>query len=921
MSVRRRVASVAAVVLGALCAGPAAAGAHPLLLTAAPAPGALIPGAPSAVTLAFSEPAVAAGSAVAVAAIHGAQAHPIKLGPVHGAAAGRQLTVRLPKHLGPGVYRVRWVALGVDGHTVSGSFDWGIAEPDGSPPPGAAAGRGVAGSGGRGGSAGGPGVVSTAVQWLGLLAASLLWAGALLPFARARPGRWRRWALFAALGASVYGVLQQAGAGAGGGLDFGLLTASGTGIAALARLAIVLALFRAPGIAGLGLLAGYGLSGHALAQGSATAAFLVAAHVVAAGTWAGGVLLLLALAWRGAIPLREGATEFAPYAAAGLAVAAVTGVITGVREVSHWYFLWWSAYGRLVLVKAALVTVAAGLGLLTARHARGRVALTAEGGLVLVVLALAGTLSGLAQGRGEPLPAQRGDLLPGPALSTVLLPGGPAPVTLAPARPGINTITVAPRGPGVHTVLARLVCGCDRRPVIAALHRAGGAVYVAQLPVPSAGTWNAYVSVDGRQAATPAALPVGLPHAAGAPVRDVLAIGDLSGPGADRCTKYLIGVELAIARLNGAGGVDGGEKVALDALDDGGSAATAGSEARSALAAGRNAPIALLPCGAGAEPAMTASSRAGVPTVAGDPATGLVAARRIYRVASDPYADGVALAQAIETEVKPQLIRGERTLKVVAVGDAQGRRRLAGLRAELQAGMPSLRVKLIPLSELTAAGGGRLAALLSRRRTAALIVDGTDAQSPSIGAAIGRLPAEARVFDPAPVFVSERVLSEPFIERSGNAAKIGVVQGTSAVAVDSRDGLVLSQALPTLFPGASASLESLRGYIAGLALAYGVADGTDPAAIAARLHRPAPFTDAIATPWLSGAPSAGDPRLTVLEPSFLSSTLLPQSSGGEAFSGLYFPGGAWERPVTTLLGPPLAGAATPTGVRGSPRTG
>ncbi|MCW3066339.1 MAG: hypothetical protein JWN32_3511, partial [Solirubrobacterales bacterium] len=56
---RRRLLLGAAVALGALCAGPAAASAHPLLLQAAPAPGLIAPKAPVAVSVALSEPAVA----------------------------------------------------------------------------------------------------------------------------------------------------------------------------------------------------------------------------------------------------------------------------------------------------------------------------------------------------------------------------------------------------------------------------------------------------------------------------------------------------------------------------------------------------------------------------------------------------------------------------------------------------------------------------------------------------------------------------------------------------------------------------------------------------------------------------------------------------------------------------------------------
>jgi methionine-rich copper-binding protein CopC/putative copper export protein/ABC-type branched-subunit amino acid transport system substrate-binding protein len=942
--VLRRVAIAAAVALGALCTGPAAALAHPLLVTSAPAPGAIVPGAPSTLTLAFSESSVPRGSAVTVT---GPGSRPIALGRLASSDGGQQLVAALPKKLASGVYFVHWVALGTDGHTTSGTFAFGVAGNNGSLPAGAAANLGAVGTAGRGGTAGGQSVFSVALQWLGILAASLLWGGMLLLVALRRRqvagadrasrrlARLTLFALFAALGSAVYGLLQQANAGAGGGVDFGLLTASGTGISAIARtliavggLVTVALLARrrpaaqgvAAGLTGLGLLASFGLSGHVLAQGSVPAAIGMAIHVVAAGTWAGGLIALLVLVRLDGIGLLDGARAFAPLAVAGLGLAALTGVIAAIREVTHWYFLFWSGYGRLVIVKVLVVAAASLLGALTAlraaraRPARGSgLALGAEVGLVLAVLAVASTLSGLAQGRGQPLPAQRGDLLPGPALANALLTSGPAPVTLAPARPGMNTITLIPQGKP-KSILVRLVCGCDGRPVISLLHTTPGAngAYSAQIPVPEAGTWQAYLTVDGQTALSSVALPVGVPGAPGAPVRNVLVVADLSGPGAQRCATFLVGAELAVGRLNGSGGVDGGDKVALEAYDDGGSQARAAAIAQSVLGRqGSAAPIAVLPCGAGAEPAITDAARAGVPTIAGDPATGQVQAARVFRVASDPYADGVAIGQALGAEVLPISARSARVIKVVAVDDAQGRRRLAGLEAELARSRPDIRVQLIPESALTSAGPTQLLALLDRHRTVALVIDATDAQEPVLAAAIHRLPALKAVFAPAPVFASERVLSERFVMASGSAGRLGVVQGASTVAVDSRDGLTLSQALPALFPGESASLESLSGYVTGLALDYGLANGTSGSAIADRLVRPAPFTDAIAQPWRSTDPADGAMALGVLEPNFMASTLLPVSSGGEAYSGLYFPNGAWERPVTQEFGPGLTSPVPP----------
>jgi hypothetical protein len=613
-------------------------------------------------------------------------------------------------------------------------------------------------------------------------------------------------------------------------------------------------------------------------------------------------MLLLAVGLDG-VPLRRAARGFAPIALSAVAISAVTGAVIAIREVNQWYFLWWSTYGRLLIVKVIVVAVALGLGALVARRA-GRGLLVAEAAVLAAVVAIGGVLGGVAQGRGQPLPAQRGDLLPGPALTNALLPSGPTPVSLAPARTGINTIAVQASG-HPRSVLVRLVCGCDSRPVISRLHvdpDSDGA-FSAQIPVPTAGTWNGYVSVDGRAAPAPVALPVGVSGAPGAPVRNVLAVADLSGPGARRCTSFLVGAELAIGRMNGAGGVDGGHKLALEAFDDGGSPARAAAVASTALrSSSPAAPVAVLPCGPGAEPAVSQATRAGVPAIAGDPATSPVPGRGVFRLAADPYADGLALGQTLGAEVLPVSTSAARNVLALIPSDADGQRRLAGLRAALTTSKRPVRLQVLRESAVTGAGPAQLLHLLDRRTTIAMVLDGTDAQSPALAAAMSRLPARGAVFKPAPVFASDRLLSERFIEESRDAGRVGAVQGVSSVAVDSRDGLTLSQALPALFPGESASLEGLRGYVTGLALDYGLRGGTSAAAVDARLARPAPFTDAIAEPWRSDVPAAGAPRLGVLEATFLTTTLLPVSSGGEAYTGEYFPSGAWERPVTTLFG-------------------
>src|SRR2546430_5082288 len=174
----RRALVATAAVLGALCAGPAAAVAHPLLVQAAPAPGLLAPQPPHAIQLAFSEPAVARGSSFVLTGPNGRR---VAVGQIASANGGRTLSVTPARRLTSAVYSLHWVALGNDGHTVSGDFSFGIAGAHGQAPPGASrlqAQTGAGGSGAERSSRESP--VAVAARWLGLVAASFLAGGLLL---------------------------------------------------------------------------------------------------------------------------------------------------------------------------------------------------------------------------------------------------------------------------------------------------------------------------------------------------------------------------------------------------------------------------------------------------------------------------------------------------------------------------------------------------------------------------------------------------------------------------------------------------------------------------------------------------------------------------------------------------------------------
>lgn len=939
----RRVLLGAAVALGALAGiGPAAAWAHPLLIQATPQPGVVASSAPSAISLALTEPAVPRGSRIRLFGPGGTQ---LAVTPVRTAGGSRTLAVRPRTRLRSAVYTVRWSVLGDDGHIVAGAFDFGVAGARGAPPPGVEALSG--GGGGRGGeTAAADGVVKVVGRWLGILSASFLFGSfVLLELLRRRgvagdddaaivrtvaPIAWLLLAL-----AALEGLFAGASAGTGGELDLGLLTASATGVSELVRgilvaiLSLVLALtvervrVRVRDRLYLGgaaaVLLTYALSGHVLSVPSFWSLLEQGAHVLAAGLWLGGLLALALVTARGSVRLAEGARAFAPVAAAALGVAIVTGVLSAVREVDRWYFLRWSDYGRIVIVKAVLVGLVALAGAVAWRRSRGDGApgprpllLRGEVLGVLGVLVLATTLSGLAQGRGQPLPAQRGTLFAGPAFAMALLPDANAPVGLAPARTGANVVTVGV-APGARTpkdVRVRLVCAsCRAAPVSARLGPHGGRTWSAPVRVPADGTWYGYVTLDGSTA-PPVQLDVGVPGAPGAPPLHVLAVADLSGPAAERCRAHVIGVELAIARLNASGGLDGGRKVAPLVLDSGGSAAGAAAAARRGLAAD---PIASAgACGTGAVASVEAASRAGIPSVVGDPGVDPTSTKDVFRLAADPFAQGVAFGQLVRNRIQAAGEPGVRIVRAALGDDLQSRRLQAGLRTGLRASAalrgapvapgPAPRVQRIAAGRLAKLSAERLARLLDRRRTTALVLDGPaggGADARAI-ARLGSTPRGAKL-TPAPLLLSERVLSESYVLSAGTPGRIGAVQGISEVSTNTPDAQLYEAAVPLLFRGDTASVDGLRGYVTGLALRDALRSGTSAAAITAHLRAPRVFTNALLAPWSPREPGAGSPNAVALQPQFLSPTLVPTAIGGEAQDTEYFPQGTW----TVTSGIPL----------------
>ena len=375
--------------------------AHPYLVQTQPGPGVALRDPPPQIQIGFTERVVLEGSSLR---LDDGDGRPVALGPIHTPKEGPGLAADIKGALGGDVYRVRWSVLGEDGHSSSGEFRFGVDGPGGAPPRHAEALSATGGPAEQSAASDGP--LRIALRWLGLLGASLLVGGAVLltrlrgrladDVAAAVTGRWARlarpaWVL--TLAGSIAAVVAAAGAGAGG-ARLSILMATSTGGLALARLAGVV-VAGLPGLAGrsgprrdqfLGMAGAFFLGaeavgGHitAVTAAGARAAAIVAqgAHLAAAAMWVGG-LGVLAYAVAGveatARPAawRTAAAAFRPVAAISAAVVIATGVVASIREVQHRYFLLWSAYGRFLLGKWALVAAMLVLGALAGRAlARG----------------------------------------------------------------------------------------------------------------------------------------------------------------------------------------------------------------------------------------------------------------------------------------------------------------------------------------------------------------------------------------------------------------------------------------------------------------------------------------------------------------------------------------------------------------------
>jgi copper transport protein len=288
------------------------------------------------------------------------------------------------QRLARGRYTVRWHVTSADSHTVSGVFTFGVRAD--APPPSEAYG------------ASGPTRTEHLVRWAYFLALALLIGGlgARLLVLRGLPvpsALERRLALATGIGVVavlevgiaafllraddalqlpfgdlLYGDLSPISGGTRFGHAFVAMTLGYALVAALLYLAWLLdrgELLWPAFLVSLGFASGLSLSGHsAVDRGSLWLSQLADwVHLSAACLWLGGLFALVVCIWPLAPELRRTAfLRFSRLATVLVGLLVLAGVYLSVLRLPQVSDLWEASYGRVLLVKLALVSVALSWG-------------------------------------------------------------------------------------------------------------------------------------------------------------------------------------------------------------------------------------------------------------------------------------------------------------------------------------------------------------------------------------------------------------------------------------------------------------------------------------------------------------------------------------------------------------------------------
>ena len=258
-----------------------------------------------------------------------------------------------------------------------------------------------------------------------------------------------------------------------------------------------------------------GLAGNAATQGPAWLVVAAnAAHVLAASAWIGGIACLLVAvppalrplpAAEQATLLPEVAARFSATALLAVIALALTGVLQAALLVGRVEALATTGYGRLVMIKGALLCLLALAGvaqrsriLPALRAAADRLVAAGDGAtalrrlligeavLLALVLAATAVLAGTAPPSGSTQPVRVHGTLGELGVTLTARPGSPGP----------NRLTIDLRGRGARDLPARLAVSA-RQPRLGlgpislrAIPRAGGRFVVEDAMLSAPGSWT-----------------------------------------------------------------------------------------------------------------------------------------------------------------------------------------------------------------------------------------------------------------------------------------------------------------------------------------------------------------------------------------------------------------------------------------------
>ncbi|MEJ3746124.1 copper resistance protein CopC [Actinomycetes bacterium KLBMP 9797] len=413
--------------VGALLAGlvvffllpPAPASAHAALVSATPTQGAVIGSSPTEVRLTFNEPVGIIPGRTQVIAPNGKRVNDGD--PV---VSGTTLRIAVRTADRPlGTYLVSYRIISADGHPLSGGFMFSVGAPSQTAPEVADGDSSVT-------------ALLAAAKYAGyagltLVVAPLLMLALLWPRRLSRRGPlgmvWVGLGLIAASTLASLWLQVPYLSGAGpldvSGVELGQVLTSTVGLTLVARLALVgLTAFlvrRAHGwplvVVGVAGMVTWPLSGHPTASPQPVVSVVAdTLHLASAAIWLGGLAVLVALLLPRAHPrvLAKVLPAWSRWATVAVCWLVGGGTLMALIELGGWGALTSTDYGRLLLVKAGLLSVVLGVAffsrrLVVRRGAAGRLRLLAgaEVGLIALVMVASSVLVQTTPGRSATVEA------------------------------------------------------------------------------------------------------------------------------------------------------------------------------------------------------------------------------------------------------------------------------------------------------------------------------------------------------------------------------------------------------------------------------------------------------------------------------------------------------------------------------------